>query len=411
MCRRTERYGLRCGRTDRGSIPLSIGNTVALATERVVAPVEGMHRAIAGRWFRIAGPVGEPVRVAHDSISSVVYRSIRLGGTALGFGLDYGLNVSEDRADMVQAWVNGLWGDGFGDRDPRLAIEMGIRDRTGEPVPLDALEERFARSTGRIVLLVHGLTDTERCWSGAGVRPGLAEKLDAHPELSPVAIRYNSGLRVSDNGAQLAALLEGLVAHWPVPVESIALVGHSMGGLVCRSACAAAETAGFGWIDHLDDVVALGSPHRGVPLEKLVNVVGWGLRFAPETRPLADFLNGRSSGIKDLRFGAIVEADWAGLDPDALLRDTVGDHSLPFGVGHHFVAGVVTADPRHPVGVVMGDLLVRAASGTGSQRLEPSNVEVVGSTRHSDLRNNPAVIDHVMGWLTPPAAEPRRQTS
>ncbi len=382
---------------------MSVGNTVALTAERIVAPVEGMHRAIANRWFGIAGSVGEPVRVAHDAISSVVYRSIRLGGTALGMGLDHGLNVSEEQSDLVQAWVNGLWGDGFGDREPRLAIEMGIRDRTGEPVAIDALVDAFPAATGRIVVLVHGLTDTERCWIGPGVQPGLAETLEAHLELSPVAIRYNTGLRVSDNGAQLAALLEDLVAQWPVEVESIALVGHSMGGLVCRSACATAESTGLRWIEHLEDVVALGSPHRGAPLEKLVNILGWGLGIAPETRPLADFLNGRSSGIKDLRFGAIVEDDWAGLDPDALLRDTVGDHSLPAGVGHHFVAGVVTADPQHPVGVAMGDLLVRAASGTGSQRLEPTNVEVVGSTRHSDLRNNPAVIDHVMGWLSPQA--------
>lgn len=384
-------------------IPVSVGNTVAFTTERIVAPVEGMHRAIADRWFGIAGPVGEPVRVAHDSISSAVYRSLRLGGTALGMGLDYGLNVSEERADMVQAWVNGLWGDGFGEREPRLAIKMGIRDSAGQPVRIDALEDVYPRPSGRIVVLVHGLTDTERCWVGNGVQPGLADTLEADPELSPVAIRYNTGLRISDNGAELAALLEHLMAQWPVPVESIALVGHSMGGLVCRSACAVAQEAGFRWIERLDDVVALGSPHRGAPLEKLVNVVGWGLGISPETQPLADFLKGRSSGIKDLRFGAIVEDDWAGVDSDALLRDTIGNHTLPAGVGHHFVAGVVTADPQHPIGVVMGDLLVRAASGTGSQRLEPDSVEVVGSTRHSDLRNNPVVIDHVMGWLAPPA--------
>ena len=382
---------------------MSIGNTVALTTERIVAPVEGMHRAIANRWFGITGPVGEPVRVAHDSISTVVYHSIRLGGTALGIGLDHGVKVSEERADMVQAWVNGVWGDGFGDRQARLGIEMSVRNRSGQPVPIDTIGDEYPATTGHIVVLVHGLTDTERCWIGTGAQPGLAETLEAHPELSPVAIRYNSGLRVSNNGAQLAALLEDLVAHWPVPVQSIALVGHSMGGLICRSACAAADAAGFRWTEHLTDVVALGSPHRGAPLEKLVNIVGWGLGLVPETRPLADFLKGRSSGIKDLRFGAIVEDDWAGLDPDALLSDTVGDHSLPAGVGHHFVAGVVTADPQHPVGVVMGDLLVRAASSTGSQRLEPTNVEVVGGTRHSDLRNHPDVIHHVMGWLSRPA--------
>jgi hypothetical protein len=176
-----------------------------------------------------------------------------------------------------------------------------------------------------------------------------------------------------------------------------------MGGLVVRSACEAARSAGHRWINEVNDVVTLGSPHRGAPLEKFVNVVAWGLGMAPETRPLADFLNARSVGIKDLRFGAIVEEDWRGTDPDALLRDTVGDHPLAPGVSHHFVAGVITADPIHPVGVLMGDLMVRSASGTGRQQLDPTNVVVLGGMNHFDLLHDPAVIDHVMGWL---ASEP-----
>jgi hypothetical protein len=180
-----------------------------------------------------------------------------------------------------------------------------------------------------------------------------------------------------------------------------------MGGLTIRSACEAARAADHGWIDDVDDIVTVGAPHQGSPLEKLANVVAWGLGIAPVTRPLAGFVNGRSVGIKDLRFGAIVEDDWRGVDPDALLRNTVGDHSLPSGIEHHFVAAVVTQDPTHPVGMAVGDLVVRPGSGTGGRRLQPRNVAVVGGKHHFDLLHDPGVIDSVLGWLVaPPVVSP-----
>ncbi len=62
--------------------------------------------------------------------------------------------------------------------------------------------------------------------------------------MTPVYLRYNTGLPVGRNGADLAWLLDDLVAAWPVPVRSIALVGHSMGGLVVRAAFHAAAHRG-----------------------------------------------------------------------------------------------------------------------------------------------------------------------
>ncbi len=161
-----------------------------------------------------------------------------------------------------------------------------------------------------------------------------------------------------------------------------------MGGLVIRSACQVGKAAEHAWVGALDKVVTVGTPHLGAPLEKAANVVSWSLRVAPESRPLADFLDARSVGIKDLRFGAIVEEDWRGTEPDALLRNTVGDVRPLEGVDHHFVAAVVTDNPRHPVGALIGDLMVRAASGIGQGRnrsIEASDVHVHGGRRHFDL--------------------------
>lgn len=378
-----------------------IGSALAFATERLVAPIEGMHRVIAGRWFGPLGAVGAPVRKVHDAISSAAYASVRLGGAGVGIGLDVGATFESDTTESVQAFVNGLWGDALGRRADRIGIPMSIRNRSGAPVTIGPeLTAAFPAATGRLVVLVHGLVETERCWLGTETEPGLAEALEDHADLTPVPIRYNSGLRVSDNGSRLASLLEETRSEWPVPVQSIALVGHSLGGLVVRSALEAGRTAGHRWVDDVYDVVTVGAPHQGSPLEKLANVAAFGLAVVPETRPLADFVNGRSVGIKDLRFGAIVEDDWKGIDPDALLRDTVGDRRLPSGISHHFVAGVVTSNPAHPVGVAVGDLVVRAASGTGGRRLEPTNAAVVGGKNHFHLVRTPAVVERVMGWLS-----------
>lgn len=379
---------------------MSIGRTVSFTVERILEPVEGMHRAIAGRWFSVLGETGKPMQHVHDTFTGTVYSSIRLAGTLVGAGLDVAITTRSARADAVQAFTNGIWGDRFGRDEDRLGITMGVRNRDGQAMVVGPkLETTFPEATGHLVVLVHGLVNTERVWRGTAADQGLVDKLEEHPALTPVSLRYNSGQKVSTNGALLSSLLDQLHRDWPVPVESLALVGHSMGGLVVRSACKIAETNDAAWLADVANVVTLGSPHLGAPLEKLANAVAWGLNVARETRPLADFLNNRSSGIKDLRFGAVTDADWGDADPDALLVNTVSDDPLPANIDHHFVAGVVTTNRTHPVGVVMGDLMVRTDSATGKQRLDPTNVVVIGKVRHSDLASEAAVIDQVMDWV------------
>jgi pimeloyl-ACP methyl ester carboxylesterase len=133
-----------------------------------------------------------------------------------------------------------------------------------------------------------------------------------------VDVRYNTGRHVSENGRSLADLLEALVAAWPVAVERIALVGHSMGGLVARSACHQAAERSDAWVGRVRHVVSLGTPHTGAPLAQAVHVAAAGLATVPETRAFSAFLRRRSAGIRDLRDGSLVDEDWRGRDPDAL---------------------------------------------------------------------------------------------
>lgn len=370
---------------------MSIGSAVALAAERILDPIEGMHAGISNSWFRAIGPVGEPVRFATVGITAGVYRSLRLGAVVVGLGLDARVPRDSPAADTAAAFVSGIWGDGVRHSEDHLSVEMSIRDRNGAPVALDStLPSSFPAASSRVVVLVHGLTKTERCWHGTHDSPGLLDALEGTEALTPVAVRYNTGLAIRDNGEQLAALLAELHHRWPVPIESMTLVGHSMGGLVIRSACGSAVRGGHRWLDDVTDVVTIASPHRGAPLEKLAHFVARGLGMTDRTRPLADFLDGRSQGIKDLRLGDL------GVDP----REAPGIAARLSRIRHHVVAGVVTSDPSHPLGAVVGDLMVRPASGTRPPDVTPVDVKVLGGVNHANLLNDRAVIGHLMDRIT-----------
>jgi hypothetical protein len=169
----------------------------------------------------------------------------------------------------------------------------------------------------------------------------------------------------------------------------------------------AGQTDRLHWVDAVRHVVSVGAPHLGAPLEKGVNLMSWGLLIAPETRPIGEFLDRRSAGIKDLRFGAIRDDDWRDADPAVLFDGIAGDVSFPKHVQQHFVAGVVTEEPTHPIGVLVGDLIVRTGSGTGRGRrrnIEATNVRVIGKRRHSDLAGDPVVHQQVRDWLATSAA-------
>ena len=309
---------------------------------------------------------------------------------------------------------NALWGDELELRrsDPRA--ELGLRNSEGEPIGLDALTlgRAFPEPTSRLVVLLHGLGETERCWQALTVDGataiGLADVLAAD-SFTPLLVRYNSGRHISDNGFVLAALIDEITHNWPVAVGEIALVGNSMGGLVARSSVHAGRSAEHDWVGKVNHIATLGSPHLGAPLEKGANLISWGLRLAPESRPLGLFLNQRSAGIKDLRFGAIREEDWTEQDPDALLIDAVGEAPLPEEIDQHFIAGVFTAEPSHPVGVLFGDFVVRAGSAIGRgrrRRIEATDVRVFGGRRHFDMLHDPVVQEQVRDWLSGKAGKP-----
>ncbi|MBT8164232.1 MAG: alpha/beta hydrolase [Acidimicrobiia bacterium] len=366
-----------------------LGGATSLVVERLVGPVEGMHRAISGNAFRYVGPAGRPVQVVHDGMVGGVYRAIRGGAGLLGAAagalaasrLPEASPVSGSRRGAgVQAALNGVWGDELDARGNELAVALSIR-RSGRMIPVDrdGLADAYREPSDHIVVLLHGLGQTERCWTAS--EPGLLDQL-AGSVGTPVLVRYNSGLPVERSGAELAELLEALVENWPVDEPRLSLVGYSMGGLVARSACVAASAAGHEWMSHARDLVTVGAPHHGSPIARAARLGSRALGIAATTRPLSRFIDTASAGIKDL-------------------EDGVADPEGTAGIRQHFMAAVVTAEERHPVGVVAGDLIVRVASAAG-RMLGPSNVRVLGGKRHFSLLSDPEVADQIVAWLEDP---------
>ena len=203
--------------------------------------------------------------------------------------------------------------------------------------------------------------------------------------------------------------MERLVAAWPVDVDQIALVGHSMGGLVARSACCHAAEDDADWARLVKHSVSLGTPHMGAPLEQAVHVLSAGLARLPETRPFANFLRRRSGGIRDLRQGSLVDEDWRDCDPDALRGAACAEMPLLEGATHCFVSATVTAQ-RPPPGRPADRRHARAGAERG--RPQPDSADPVrGRVRHAPWRAHshfallyhPAVYEKLRAWLRAPA--------
>ena len=376
---------------------------------RATGGIGSIQRAVSGRVFSAVGPGATLVRPVHQAITKGVYRGLGAGTRAAGLaagavaGRRSGPPVSSTRAgSAVIAAITGLTGARLEEEGSPLAQPMALRVK-GEPVPLepDALAEAFPNATPDIVVFLHGLMETEFSW-GTGETYGT--RLERDLGYTPMTVRYNSGLHISQNGRCLSELMDELVAAWPVEVERIALVGHSMGGLVARSACHRGAEDGAAWAQLVKTSVSLGTPHLGAPLEQAVHYLSAGLARLPETRPFANFLRRRSGGIRDLRQGSLVDEDWRDCDPDALRAAACAEIPLLEGATHCFISATVTRSDRHPVGRLIGDTLVLKPSATGRSRTRriPFEEEFgmhLGGAHHFALVNHPAVYEKLRVWL------------
>ncbi|WP_440223236.1 lipase family alpha/beta hydrolase [Dokdonella sp. MW10] len=375
---------------------------------------ENMQHNVS-RLPRVLGtPVEEPAR----GVTGFVYRSIRRVTRGVGFGVDRVLAhlpadgevpLSQSREALVGA-INGVIGDHLASTANPLQIDMALR-REGRSLVLDraSLARDLVAPSGRIVLLAHGLCMNDLQWRRGDHDHGAALAADAG--FTPVYLHYNSGLHISSNGARLAEMLDELVAAWPVPVEELAIIGYSMGGLVARSACEHARRARRPWLAHLRRIVFLGTPHAGSPLERSGSRLDAMLAASPYTSALSRIGRVRSVGITDLRDAALLDTDWMASDRASRGNGRRPRVSMPRTVRCYAIAGSLARRPDSLGGRVLGDGLVPLDSALGyvsersrALRIPASRQWIAYGTGHLGLLWDARVYARILEWMREPAA-------
>jgi pimeloyl-ACP methyl ester carboxylesterase len=370
------------------------------ATVGTVGVIERMHRTIQAR----PGPLGKAPQGPTNGTTGQVYRAIRAGVRLVGRGLDASLGTVANllpeadtgpRRDALVAAVNGICGDYLARTGNPLASEMSLRLR-GRPIdvarPADSILAAAGKPpTGKLLILVHGLCLNDLQWRRDGHDHGdaLAEELGS----TVLYLRYNSGLQVGENGRAFSALLETLVEQWPCAMDELAILGHSMGGLVARSACFHAAEQGHAWPKRLRKLVFLGTPHHGSPLERGGQGLDNVLDLSPYSAPLTRLGKARSAGIQDLRHGTIT---------------TGGPDFVPLPAGVECYAAAATLGSRRSLLAerLVGDGLVPLDSALGRHKhagrtlgFAKSHQWIAYETGHLELLCRPEVHAQLRTWL------------
>ncbi|MEM9189298.1 MAG: alpha/beta fold hydrolase [Myxococcota bacterium] len=370
-----------------------------------------------------ARKVDDARRIGTGAVLSAIKRVNRMVETVTDLGLDAaGLDAKAESSDTVvpmrsdttqsPEWVgdaalgliNAAVGHHLEARDNGLDLSMVLRvgDHYLQPDPA-SLQSALPNPSPRVALFVHGLGTTEWSWCleaeayHGDPETSFGTLLDRDLGITPVYLRYNTGRRISENGRRLASLIEAFVEAYPIPVEELVLIGHSMGGLVVRSAGHYGVESGAEWTTKVKHVFCLGSPHQGAPLAKAGRLLSdvLGAIDLPATQVTSRIIAGRSHGIQDLDAGAIVDQDWLTDHRDL----AAASPTIP-GAQHYFVSATVTEDPNHPLGRLVGDLLVRGGSAThGIEESHFAIATTYGGVLHHQLQNHPAIYAQIRAAL------------
>jgi len=383
-----------------------VGRLAIDAVTGVTDLVEAMHRTITG----VAPPIGKPLPGPTGGIAGLVYRSVRGTARLVGRGIDSGLAAASPLLGAAQpmplrdaavAALNGVYGDHLVRSANPLAIPMTLR-RNAAPLALDAdsLRQSLPDAGPHLLIAIHGLCMNDRQWLRNGHDHAAA--LASASGYTPLYLHYNSGRHVADNGRDFAELIERLVAAWPVPVQSLTLLGHSMGGLLARSAVHHAQLQSLTWPRYLRALAFIGTPHHGAPLERAGNWFDTLLSQSPYSAPFLRLGESRSAGIKDLRFGHITDATPRGRHR----HDTRDPVPLPTGVRCYAIAATRGRADR-PLERLPSDGLVPVPSGLGLHHDPVHRIDIPAAHQwiahecsHFDLLSRADVHARLREWLT-----------
>jgi PGAP1-like protein len=376
--------------------------------------VEAVHERVA----RFPGLGPRTLDGRTGGISGLVYKTIRGVTRVVGGSIDALLALlapalaapAPDAApnaerEALLAALNGVLGDYLGVSANPLATPMAFR-RDGKALSLErtALSQQLPGAGSRLLVLLHGLCMNDLQWSRAGHDHGAALARDFG--YTPVYLHYNSGLHISINGHALAQRLESLLDAWPVPLERCVLLCHSMGGLVARSAWHYGAQAAMRWPACVTDLVCMGTPHHGAPLERAGHWIDLLLGATPYAAPFARLGKLRSAGITDLRHGNLLDDDWVGRDRFARGSDRRQPVPLPDALRCYAMAACIGEKAGDLKDRLLGDGLVPLDSALGRHKLAsrtlafaPERQWIGYGMNHLDLLSRPEVFSQLQAWL------------
>lgn len=400
--------------TRPAGVATAAGVALEYADRILLESVRDIHDSVSGRahgGVKLALRHKTLPHHLHHAIAGTVFASIggslRAGGRAfrtvdqwrpIGPPLERSAH-----GQFVVSALNGLVGEQIAEHTPAMSFELSLR-KDGHDVPPRAgdLAVAFPQAADSVVVFVHGLCENENYWrrrarplveQGLGEGPtkprSYGDRLADDLGWTPLFIRANTGASVRESGVALHALMTQVVENWPVEVRRVALVGHSMGGLIVRAACDL-DSSYDRWTGLVTDVISLGTPHLGSPVERSIAL---GMRVAakvPELAPYRRIFMQRSAGVLDLSEGM----------PDP-------PRPLP-RARYRLVAATLTRTTTHPMAIAIGDMLVqpRSAFGrpVGGEELFPgADTLHVPNADHFDLLNHHDIYDAIREWLAQPA--------
>ena len=385
---------------DRAEDLQAAGELTVEGLQGIVSIVESLHSTI----YRTGG-----LRTGADGttkgLTGLIYRIIRRAMRFSGKGLQHGLSLLEKHLgrypltknkQTVLAALNGILGHHLEAQGNALAIPMTMR-HAGEPI--HALP---TREKPTYLLMIHGLCMSDQDWTQQG--KNRAEQLAVDMDATPLYLRYNTGLHISQNGEKLDQLMESLLGE--TSQSELIILAHSMGGLVMRSALAQASEQGHHWPEAITKMFFLGTPHHGAILERAGNIVDRLLESTPYSAPFAKLGKIRSHGITDLRYGYLSREDWQGRDPFKAPKQLPVLVPLPEHI--HCFAIAASSGNRNSTAHdrVVGDGLVTVQSALGIHKdyrrtldFPKSHTEVIDGINHMELLYDQTVYEALREWM------------
>ncbi len=387
-----------------------ITHLITDATLGITDLVEAMHKRVVHPPLLPSTPIQQLI----TNIASITFKNIRWSTRLISSGVNKALSQlttvlgemeNTDKKEALQAVLNGVVGDYLEESKNPLTITMQFRHQA-KAISLDSksLEKAYPSINGKILLMVHGSCMNDIQWTRKEHNHGTTLADELHK--TPIFLHYNSGRHISTNGQDFNKLLEKLVQNWPVPVEELVVIAHSMGGLVSRSAIHYSQQQQKSWTGYLKKIIFLGTPHHGAPLEQAGNYLDVVLEAIPYAKPFARLGKIRSAGVTDLRYGNLLAEDWQDKDRFKMQGDNRQSISLPERVECYSIAGTVGEATKSAYYQLRGDNMVPVKSALGQHENPAKNLDfkqentwIAHDTNHLDLLNNPEIYTKIKAWV------------